>query len=254
MIPVRTAGVVVAAALLAATLSAGASPDTSPPSVRLNHGAVFTVGSVLSDSTGNAALPVKLTWTVSDDSAVTRQTGHWESTDANFHLSATGDEDSVTARQMTGVPYYPNGSLYAIVDAYDAAGNEGSDPASYYGELVQSDRFVRSADWASVVCRLCFSERSTLRATTAGASMQYQFTGRSIALIGDYAGTGGSFEVYIDGVRQGTTYSEHGTATKMAVVYQKRFATRATRILTVIAASGRVDVDALVAQNASCRC
>jgi hypothetical protein len=254
MIRARSAGVIVGATLLAAALTAAAGTDTSPPAVRLNHGAVFTVGSVLSDATGNAAVPVTLTWQASDDSAVTRQHAHWESTDSNFALSATGDEDGVAARQVTGVPYYPNGSLYATVDAYDAAGNLGSDTASYFGQLVQSDRFTRSADWTSVGCRLCFSERATLRTTTAGASMQYQFTGRSIALVGDYAGTGGSFEVYIDGVRQGTTYSEHGTAKKMAVVFQKRFATRATHVLGIVAASGRVDVDALVAQTASCRC
>ena len=125
--------------------------------------------------------------------------------------------------------------------------------SAYYGQLVQSDEFNRSADWESVACRLCHSQRATLRTTTPGASMQYQFTGQSIALIGAFAGVGGSFEVYIDGVRQGT-YSEQGTARKMAVVYQKRFATRATRVLIVVAVSGRVEVDALVTQDASCRC
>jgi hypothetical protein len=255
MILARTAGMVVAAALLAATpSSAGASPstDTSPPTVLLHRGVVFGVGTVLSESIPNAALPVKLTWTLSDDHGVTRQAAHWESLDHGT-VVASGDEDSLTARRVVGVPYRAYGILHARVDAYDAAGNEGYDVAAYYGELVQSDDFTRSAGWTSVACRLCHSQRATLRTTTRGASMQYRFTGHSIALIGDFAANGGSFEVYIDDVRQGT-YSQRGAAKKMAVVYQKRFATQATRTVTVVAAGGRVDVDALMTQSANCRC
>ena len=48
--------------------------------------------------------------------------------------------------------------------------------------------------------------------------MQYQFTGNSIALIGDYAsGRGGSAKVYINNV-VAATVSENGATENMAVV------------------------------------
>jgi hypothetical protein len=250
----RTVGVLAAAALLAQTPSqVGATTDTSPPTVRIHRGLVFKVGTVLDSSVAAAGLPAKVTWTLSDNVGVTRQTARWESMYGGQVL-ATGGTNSPSARQFTGIPYHAYGSVVARIEAYDAAGNQGADAAGYYGALVQSDEFTRSAGWESVPCRLCHSMRATLRTTTPGASMEYQFTGQSIALIGAFAGVGGTFEVYIDGVRQGTTYSQQGTAKKMAVVYQKRFATSTTRTLKVVAVSGRVEVDALVTQIGSCTC
>jgi hypothetical protein len=248
----------IAAALLATALfaavpgSARAADDTTPPVVKIHRGLIFTVGSQLSDATFGAHLPVRATWTVTDENVIVRQIVNWESYTAGSELVASGNSTILDLRS-TSFPYFAEGSARVLVDADDPSDNRGEDVAGYYGEMVQTDdtRFARSPDWTPVPCRLCYSNRATLRTTTFGASMNYTFRGQAIALIGGYSFLGGQFKVLIDGVQSGPIRSEHGNPKKMAVVYQHRWNTNATRTITIVAQNGRVDMDALVVQVGS---
>jgi hypothetical protein len=136
----------------------------------------------------NGWRPAEVTWIASDNVGITSQTIHWESLNANFETAGIVDVNSPTARQFSQIPYYPFGALRVQIDAYDNAANHGEEVDGCSGSIVQSEDFTAGPGWAPVACRLFFQQRQTLRTTTSGAFLTYQFTGQSIALIGDFAG------------------------------------------------------------------
>jgi hypothetical protein len=241
---------VAAAACAIAVVGLTAPPayaiDTTPPQVNLNGGLFFKVGSVLSDSTLTPSIPVNVTWGAFDDVGITSQSArYYTSPDYNYLYPNV----SAAARQYTvSTMALEDGYLYTNVYASDAAGNQGYDSDSYYTNLVQQGEMTASAGWSTAACN-CWSGGSVLKSTRAGASLQYQFTGNSVAVISDKATGRGNMQVYIDG-RLLSTVSTAGATTNRVVVYQKRFSTSQTHTIKLVAAtSARIDVDGLIVQS-----
>ena len=87
-------------------------------------------------------------------------------------------------------------------------------------------------------------------AKTAGRSVSYTFTGRSIALVTSKSASRGKVKIYVNGVYQ-TTVDTYRSATQYrAVVWQKSWSTSGTRTIKLVVSgtSGRprVDLDAFV--------
>jgi len=242
---VTAAGALGVVALLAPT--AQAAVDTTPPVVNLNGGLFFKVGSVLSDSTLNPRITANLTWGASDDTAITRQEAYGYVYDANYNYVSSAYTSSTSARQLV-LNTFANGYTEGYVYAYDAAGNYNSDSDSYYSRLVQQGAFNLGAGWSTNSCN-CWSGGTAIKSTRAGATAQYQFTGNSIAVIGDYAARRGNMQVYIDNVLQ-STVSTAGATKNRVVIFQKRFKTSQTHTIKLVSASAaRVDIDGLIVQS-----
>jgi len=252
----RNRVILIAAATAFGAAAALASPadavvDTTPPNVNFNPGLFFKVGTVLSSNGADPSLPANVTWATNDDVGIASQFAIAYSYDSNFDYVGSTQTSSNSARQLAAVPFHPMGEIDAYDDVYDAAGN-GTEGYGYYsGDVAQSNTFNLSAGWTSAACN-CWSFGSTMKSSTAGASMSYTFTGNSFAVIGDQASGRGTFKVLVNGVQQGGTYStEQGATKNMVVVYQKRFSSRASRTVKIQVVSGRVDVDAIVYSTGS---
>jgi hypothetical protein len=244
----RVAAAACAVALVGLTAPPAFAVDTTPPQVNLNGGLFFKVGSVLSDSTTSPTIPANVTWGTFDDVGVTRQTGYFYANGASYSPSL-----SPSARQwaLPNVRLGASGSspyVEADIYAYDGAGNYGYDYDYYYSNLIQQGAMTASAGWSTAACN-CWSAGSVLKSARAGASLQYQFTGNSVAVVSDKAAGRGNMQVYIDGRLQATV-STAGATTNRVVVYQKRFNASQTHTIKLVAeSSARIDVDGLIIQN-----
>jgi alpha-amylase len=137
---------------------------------------------------------------------------------------------------------------YAYLEAFDAAGNWSNDSESYSTQLVQQSGMNLGAGWTTSACD-CWSGGSVVKSTRVGASAQYQFTGSSVAVVGDYAPNRGTVHVYIDGRLQKSVNTARAINKTRVVIYQRRFNTSQTHTIKLVVGSGRVDVDALIIQR-----
>lgn len=231
--------------LAVAVVPADGVVDTTPPNVNINGGLFYRVGSVLSDSGADPSLPANITWAASDDVGISQLNATADVYNTRGAYQGEYYAQGAALRQMSNIPVYPGGYTYPIVDVYDAAGNGTQGYGSFRGGLIQSNTATLSAGWSSAACN-CWSFGSTMKSSTVNAAMSFTVNGNSIAVIGDNAAGRGTFKVLVNGVQQGGTYSESGATLNRSVVYQKRFATKASRTIKIVVVSGRVDVDALV--------
>jgi len=226
---------------------AQASLDITPPSVNMQPGLLFKVGTVLSDSSLHPTIPATVTWTATDDVGITAQSGDFHDGVQEYtpNLSASSRRFTMPAVHLqAGSSQY----AYGAVTASDAAGNQGTAGHEFDSSLYEEGATTASAGWSTATCD-CWSAGAAYRSTKAGASLQYQFVGAAVAVIGDKAARRGKLQVYMDGKLQ-TTVDTAGTSKNRVVLYRMRLATNQTHTLKLVAASSaRVDVDALIIQN-----
>jgi hypothetical protein len=189
-----------------------------------------------------------VTWRAFDDVGITLQYGVFAHAYGEWYPNL-----SASARQWT-VPSVPLGGSGGYVafgadeTSQDAVGNSTNDDEAYRNRLIQEHAMRASAGWDTAACS-CWSTGAVLKSTQAGASLRYQFTGRSVAVIGDRAAGRGDMHVYIDG-RFHKTVRTSGAIQNRVVIYQKRYNdNRAHTIELVAATSGRIDVDGLIIQD-----
>ncbi len=226
------------------TAPAQAVVDVTPPNVNVHPGLLFKVDTRLSDNSLHPTIPATVTWTAYDDVGVAAQSGYFSPPGETVPL-----KPSTRRHRFGAVPLQAGGA--GEVDAYlyasDAAGNEGSGGHSFYVALNEEGAMTATAGWSTATCD-CWSAGAVYRSTKAGASLQYQFSGAAMAVIGDEAPGRGDLQVYVDGRLQATVHTA-GTTRNRLVLYQKRFSSYETHTVKLVAAtSARVDVDALVTQ------
>ncbi len=135
----------------------------------------------------------------------------------------------------------------------DVAGNVGAwaySPTTRIGAVSQSSSSMRYAgSWTSSTSTVWWG--GTARSSSkAGSTLNYTFTGRSIAWIGLEAVNRGKASVYVDGVLKATVDLHAASTLKQRVVWSGNYTTLATRRVTirVSGTSGRprVDVDGFI--------
>ncbi|HEY3334659.1 MAG TPA: hypothetical protein VGK16_05415 [Candidatus Limnocylindrales bacterium] len=217
------------------------APSTSSLSVKPR------AGSALSGS----SIPLALTWSGSDNSGgsgiaryeLARSTngGSWTS----VSTSLTAKSASVTAAS--------SGTVRHRVRAVDKAGNGG---AWTYGSTIsprltqQWSSAVRYATTWALGRSSSYSGGSVRYAKTAGRSVSYMFTGRSIALVTSKSVSRGKVKIYVNGVYQTTVDTYRSSSQYRVVAWQKTWSTSGTRTIKLVVrgTSGRprVDLDAFV--------
>ncbi len=153
---------------------------TSGPSVALRTGSL------------NGIVPVRLRWAVQDAGGL-----------SSVVLTTPASADlGVTATSWAGSVSPSTETTYGL-RATDRAGNARSVAAVRTPVLVPEDRAEQTGTWRSVG-NSAYLDGSALRATTAGASLSWTFTGRSAALAFSRTAVSGAIQVYVDDQPAGT--------------------------------------------------
>jgi hypothetical protein len=248
---IRTACAALAAAGLTAlgVVPAHAATDGTPPSVHLNPGLSFRVGTILGDTTPHPMIgPVDITFTAADNTGIASLDAVANIFDYQGTNVGTWEvNDDPQARAMTPSVAL-NGSVLAQVTAYDSAGNRGTDTATYHPHLYQQGVFALTKGWRGG-SRASWSGGTLIHSVKAGATATYQFTGRSVALIGNYGPDRGAARITLDS-SPSTLVDTQGFTSNRAVVFSRRFSAAGPHSITVVAASSvRFDIDAVVVQD-----
>jgi hypothetical protein len=149
----------------------------------------FTSGPSVSLRTGslNGIVPVRLRWAVQDAGGLSTVV---LSTPVAANLAATATVWAGSVKPSTATTYG--------LRATDRAGNARSVAAVRTPVLVPEDRAEQTGTWRSLGSS-AYLGGSALRATAAGASLSWTFTGRSAALAVGRTAVSGEVEVFVDG-------------------------------------------------------
>lgn len=222
------------------TLSIKVGPDTVPPSATAPKHS-FASGVALA----SGRLPVRLTWSGSDN-----QTGV-----ARYDLAQSTDGGAwATVATPTSAAVYQNlayGRTYRFrVRAIDKAGNTGAWAygATFrllgYSEATGVARYTGT--WSSVSSTSYWGSKAKA-ASVAGRNVKFTFTGRSVAWVSLKAPSRGKVAIYVNGVYQATVDLYAASTQAQRVAWAKTWTTSATRVLEVrvlgTAGRPRVDVD-----------
>jgi C1A family cysteine protease len=193
-------------------------------------------------------VPVSANWSATGN--VSRY-AVWTSTNGGAWADVTSRLASPTS---TSVAFgFTPGSTYRIaVAAYDAAGQR-SDYS--YSVVVNTKVFddttaTTSTGWSRYNWTSAFGGQS-LTSSTPGASVQFTFTGRAVAVVAPKFSTAGQANAYVDGTFVGTIDLYNATLDARSVVFSRFWTASGTHTITlkVVGTVGRprVDVDAFAA-------
>ena len=194
------------------------------------------------------SIPLRIGWTGSDPggaglASYTLQ----ESTDSGHTWSTISASLSAPLLNVLAVP---SGTVRYRAQGTDRAGNAGAwatGPSLAPLLVQQTSSAIRYHGTWSSSGSTTYSGGSTRYARTAGASVSYAFSGRSIAWIGSTSTTRGKVKVYVNGAYVGTV-DLSGPTRHRVLIWQKTWTTVATRTLTLVdAGTGgrpRADLDA----------
>lgn len=224
------------AVLVAGPARAAAPMDSRPPTITFGVWR-YTVGTVLSDATTAARVPVTITWKQHDSDGIVEQQGYYD--------DSQGFHDEYSNYPSPGDPPYEsftttmpaNGSATFNLQSIDGADNVGSDTSSRRSTLTQQGTFARSGAWGSRADGR-FSGGSAIVSARAGDSATVRFTGSSFALVTRTGPSAGRARIYVDGT-QVATIDTHSAATAFRVLgFQRQWASRGAHTVRVVAVSG----------------
>jgi len=227
---------------------ATAATDTTPPQARLNAGMVFEVHSILGDTTPNPLIgPVGITFTASDNTGITSLDALAFVYDKDQTEVGRYETNDDTALREIGPTIALNGHVDTTVTAYDAAGNMAVDTATYSTKFLQQNAFALTGRWFGGT-RATWSGSTVVSTRKPGSAATYTFTGRSIAIIGNYGPDRGTLTVSWGNGSQSVDTA--GPFSPRAVIFAHRFGGAGSHTITVTATStSRVDLDGLITQN-----
>jgi hypothetical protein len=233
------------AVVVAGPARAAAPLDSQPPTITFGVWR-YTAGTVLSDATSAARVPVTITWKQHDPDGIVEQQGYFDDSQG-FHDEYSNypqPGDPPYGSMQTSMP--ANGSATFSMFSIDCQDNTGQDATTRRSTLVQQAAFGRSGGWRSRADSRS-SGGSALVSTAAGASASVRFTGTSFALVTRTGPGGGRARVLVDGHQVTTIDTASATRTDRVLGFQRQFAARGPHTIKVVAVSAApVTVDAAV--------
>ena len=217
-----------------------AAADTTPPTV------TAPVSKLYAASAGTATIPVRTSWTRTDPSGIAGSTL----------------ERSVNAGAYAGVSLSSSLAISVDQTLYDgstyryrvrATDTKGNGCANIYGATYKPSRVEQSStsvayggSWASSA-NTSTSGGSYKYASAAGAWASFTFTGTSVGWLALKTTSGGTADVYIDGVLKGTISNYATSTTYRPIVYAYNWTTQGTHTIKIVAkGTGRIYLDGFV--------
>jgi hypothetical protein len=253
MISTKTFLAALTATAAAALCSAApASADTLGPAVKYFKAPLPVVGGTLSDSSGTPSFSIKDGWAVNDGDGIC-------SAYTNLYQSSTGTRQVWTApntgRSVTSL--IGNTATWTTkVDSYDELYTNATDclgnAANYAYDYIEPGLDDQGAGsfgpgW-STSAGAVWSGGSVMKSSTVGASVSYSFSGRLVSLVSDRAADRGKVSLSVDG-GTATTVALNGATQNRRIVWNSKYLSSGTHLLTAKVVSGRVDVDAFLTQS-----
>jgi GH25 family lysozyme M1 (1,4-beta-N-acetylmuramidase) len=206
-----------------------------------------TTGLVPGKTLGSTTVPVRVRWTASDPSGISREWlqrsisgGAW----SNLTLTSA---TATTSNQSLTVGKFVRQRSRATDRAANTSGwvPGPSVRAAVYQQ--NSTSVTWSSGWHTVTTSKA-SGGSLRYATTAGASATFRFTGSSVAWVAARGTTRGSARIYIDGVYATILSLRASTTAYRSIIFARNWSTVGTHSIKIVvvgtAGHPRVDVDA----------
>jgi GH25 family lysozyme M1 (1,4-beta-N-acetylmuramidase) len=206
-----------------------------------------TTGLVPGKTLGSTTVPVRVRWTASDPSGISREWlqrsisgGAWSS------LTLTSATATTSNQSLTVGKFVRQRSRATDRAANTSGWVQGpSVRAAVYQQ--NSTSVTWSSGWHTVTTSKA-SGGSLRYATTAGASATFRFTGSSVAWVAARGTTRGSARIYIDGVYATILSLRASTTAYRSIIFARNWSTVGTHSIKIVvvgtAGHPRVDVDA----------
>jgi hypothetical protein len=233
------------AVVVAGPARAAAPLDSQPPTITFGVWR-YTAGTVLSDATSAARVPVTITWKQHDPDGIVEQQGYFD--------DSQGFHDEYSNYPSPGDPPYEsfsttmpaNGSATFNLQSIDGNDDVGFDSSSRHSALAQQGTFSRSGAWSSRSDGR-FSGGSAIVSSRAGDSATVRFTGSSFALVTRTGPSAGRARIYVDGTQVATIDTHSATTAFRVLSFQRQWASSRAHTVRVVAVSGApVTLDAAV--------
>ncbi|OKI58017.1 hypothetical protein A6A27_07215 [Micromonospora sp. CB01531] len=206
-----------------------------------NTAPAFALPPTLSLRTGGVSstvVPVSLSWRATDNTAV-RQVALTAPTSGTFAASGVW---ATTTRPGTTTTTWS-------MQAADWSGNTATSSASWTPVFIPEAKATRTGTWSTYTSSN-YLGGSALTATTAKASLNWAFTGRSVSFVATKTTTSGQVEIWVDGVKNTTLDLKSSTTEYRRILWTKNWTgtARHTVKIVVVGTSGRprVITDGLV--------
>ncbi|WP_405880946.1 peptidoglycan recognition protein [Streptomyces sp. NBC_01384] len=185
--------------------------------------------SVRTGTVNSTAVPVTVTWKAADTAALAKVL-------ATSPYSATFGP-TVTSWATTAKP--GTSDLFAL-KAYDVAGNTAGTSVYRTPYVIQETSTTRTGSW-SHKSSTSYLGGYSYSSSSAGASISWTFTGRSVAWIVSRASTSGQAYVYVDGTKVTTVDLKSSTTQYRQAIWTKTWSSSAKHTLkiVVVGTSGR---------------
>lgn len=245
----KRACTVIAATALAMTGLGVATADTVGPAIKYFKAPIPVVGSTLSDSSGTPSFSLKDGWAVNDGDGVCSATTQlyregvgWSTV---WNAGGTPATTSLSGKHTWTTKV--GGYDYLRTTASDCLSNTSSGYDYLSTGMAQQGAASYSAGWATAACA-CWSGGSVMRSSTAGARATYTFSGRLVSLVSARAAGRGTVSLSVDG-GPAQNVSLGGTTLNRVIVWNSKYLSTGSHLLTVKVVSGRVDIDAFLTQG-----
>ncbi|MET7379864.1 peptidoglycan recognition protein [Streptomyces sp. NPDC005526] len=201
--------------------------DTTAPTFPTAAGVKVRTGTV-----NSTAVPVTVTWKAADNAALAKVM-------ATAPSSATFGP-TVTSWNTAAKP--GSSDLFAL-KAYDVAGNTAGASVYRTPNIIQETSTTRTGTWTHRSSTSYLGGYS-YSASSAGASISWTFTGRSVAWIVSRASTSGQAYLYVDGTKVTTLDLKASTTLYRQAIWTKTWSSSAKHTLkiVVVGTSGRPTV------------
>ncbi|MFD4502679.1 N-acetylmuramoyl-L-alanine amidase [Streptomyces sp. NPDC058457] len=191
--------------------------DTTAPTFPTAPGVRVRTGTV-----NSTAVPVTVTWKAADSAALAKVMATSPSS-ATFGPTATS--------WSTGAK--PGTSDLFALKAYDVAGNATGASVHRTPNIIQETSTTRTGTWTHKSSTSYLGGYS-YGASSAGASISWTFTGRSVAWIVSRAATSGQAYIYVDGTKVTTVDLKSSTTLYRQAIWTKTWSTSAKHTLKIV--------------------